>query len=86
MIAARCSCGFSELADEELTDHLLRVFEADDQKGTDGLVHEERDPLVCACGLSAITPEEFDAHLLKAFIPDDAIGHDGRKHELVEIR
>jgi hypothetical protein len=80
MIAARCSCGFTELADEEMTDHLLQVFEPDDQKGTDGLVHEERDRLVCACGLSAITPEELDEHLLKVFTPDNAIGRDGQKH------
>jgi hypothetical protein len=83
MVAARCSCGFTELADEEMMDHLLRVFETDDQKGTDGLVHEEREPLACACGLSAITVEELDAHLLKAFTPVDAIGHDGKRHEPV---
>jgi hypothetical protein len=84
MIAARCSCGFTELADEEMTDHFLRVFEPDDQKGNDGLVHEEREPLACACGLLAITAEELDAHLLKVFTPDDAIGRDGQRHELVE--
>jgi hypothetical protein len=86
MVAARCSCGFTELADEEMTDHLLSVFEPGDLKGNDGQVHEERGRLACACGLSAITPEELDAHLLKVFAPADAIGRDGRKHELVEAR
>jgi hypothetical protein len=83
MIAARCSCGFTELADEELNDHLLHVFEPDDHIGNDGLAHEERDPLACLCGLAAITPEELDAHFLKAFTPDDAIGSDGRRHDPV---
>jgi hypothetical protein len=86
MVAARCSCGFTELADEEMTDHLLSVFERDDLKGNDGQVHEERGRLACTCGLSAITPEELDAHLLKVFAPADAIGRDGRKHELMEAR
>ena len=82
MISARCTCGFTELADEEMTDHLLLVFEPADHIGNDGLVHEERERLTCACGLAAITSEEFDAHILKAFTPSDAIGNDGRRHEL----
>jgi hypothetical protein len=80
MIAAGCSCGFTELADEELTDHLQQAFEPDDHRGNDGLVHEEGAPLTCLCGLSAITPEELDTHFLKVFTPDDAIGRDGHKH------
>ena len=83
MTAARCTCGFTELADEELNDHLLHVFEPDDRMGNDGLAHEERDRLTCACGVTASTPEELDEHLLKVFAPDDAIGSDGRKHEPV---
>jgi hypothetical protein len=83
MSAARCICGFTELADEELIDHLLLVFERDDRVGNDGLVHEERELRTCACGLAAITSEEFDAHLLKVFTPDDAIGNDGQWHEQV---
>ena len=59
MTAARCSCGFTELADEELNDHLLRVFEPDDRMGNDGVAHEERDRLTCACGLTASTSEEM---------------------------
>jgi hypothetical protein len=82
MISARCTCGFSELADEEMTDHLLLVFEPADRIGNDGLAHEERGHLTCACGFSAITTEEFDEHILKAFTPSDAIGSDGRRHEL----
>jgi hypothetical protein len=86
MVAARCSCGFAELADEELIDHLLRVFDPDDLVGNDGQVHEERDRLACACGLRAITPEELDAHILDAFTPGDGIGRDGRKHESAGVR
>jgi hypothetical protein len=81
LIADRCSCGFMELADEEIIDHLELVFEPDDQAGNDGQVHEERGPLTCACGLAAITAEELDEHFLKVFTPCDAVGRDGRKHE-----
>jgi hypothetical protein len=81
MTVARCTCGFTELADEELTDHLLQVFEPDDHKGNDGVAHEERDHLTCACGVTASTPGELDAHLLKVFTPDDVIGNDGHMHE-----
>ena len=82
MMPVRCTCGFTELADEEISDHLLLVFEPDDHIGNDGLAHEEREHLTCACGFTAITSEEFDGHVLKAFTPDDATGTDGRKHEL----
>jgi len=81
MITAQCSCGFRELADEEIIDHLQLAFEPDDLRGNDGLVHEERGRLACACGLSAITTEELDAHLLNVFTPRDAIGSDGRRHQ-----
>ena len=84
MTGARCACGFAELADEELIDHLLGVFEPDDHIGHDGLVHEERDRLTCACGFTGTTPDEFDAHVLKAFAPGDGIGRDGRRHQSLE--
>jgi hypothetical protein len=84
MTAARCTCGFTELADEELTDHLLWVLGPDDQRGNDGLVHEERERLACACGLAAVTAEELDAHLISVFTPADAIGRDGQRHQSVE--
>jgi hypothetical protein len=83
MIPARCTCGFTELADEELIDHLLLIFERDDHIGNDGLAHEEREHLTCACGFAAITSEEFDSHILKAVTPGDAIGSDGHRHEAV---
>jgi hypothetical protein len=83
MIVVQCSCGFRELEDEEITDHLHRVFESADLVGNDGQAHEERTSLTCACGFAAITAEELDDHLLKAFMPDDAIGRDGRKHEAI---
>jgi hypothetical protein len=86
MTAARCACGFTELEDEELIDHLLHVFEPDDRMGNDGLAHEEREPLACACGLSVVAPEELDYHFLKVFTPSDGIGSDGRRHEPVAAR
>jgi anti-sigma regulatory factor (Ser/Thr protein kinase) len=83
MTAARCTCGFTELADEEMTDHLLRVFEPDDHLGNDGLAHEERERLTCACGSTTSTPEELDAHFMKVFTPRSGIGGDGHRHEPV---
>jgi hypothetical protein len=80
----RCTCGFTELGDEEITDHLHLVFEPDDRRGNDGLVHEEGDSLTCLCGFGAISPDDLDAHFLKAFTPDDSVGRDGRRHEPVE--
>ena len=84
MTTARCTCGFTELADETITDHLLLAFEPADRTGTDGLVHEEGQPLACACGFAASTPDDLDSHLLKAFTPPDAIGGDGNKHEVID--
>jgi len=81
MIAARCSCGFTQLADEEIIDHLQLVFEPDDHRGSDGRVHEERASLTCACGLAAITSDELDAHFLQVFTPGDGIGRDSHKHQ-----
>ena len=81
MMAASCSCGFTELADENLTDHLLQVFEPDEHQGNGAVVHQEGDRLTCLCGLPATTPEELDAHFLQVFTPADAIGRDGHKHE-----
>ncbi|HUN31417.1 MAG TPA: hypothetical protein VMU95_05300 [Trebonia sp.] len=78
--AAQCTCGFTELADEKMTDHLLLVFETPDSTGNDGQVHEERQLRHCACGLATATSQELDAHLLAAFTPRDATGNDGRKH------
>ena len=84
MTAVRCACGFTELADEDVIDHLLRVFEPDEPTGSDGPVHEERERLACACGLAAVTAEELDAHLISVFTPTDAIGRDGQRHQPVE--
>jgi anti-sigma regulatory factor (Ser/Thr protein kinase) len=81
MTVTRCSCGFTELADEELSDHLLHIFESEDRIGNDGLAHEERERLTCACGFTATMSEELDAHFIKVFTPDDVIGSDGHKHE-----
>jgi hypothetical protein len=84
MIAAQCSCGFTELDDEEVIDHLQLMFEPAGLVGNDGQVHEERVSLTCACGLAAITVDELDQHFLKIFTPDDAIGRDGQKHEAAD--
>ncbi len=35
MTPARCSCGFTELADETIADHLQQVFEPADRSGND---------------------------------------------------
>jgi hypothetical protein len=86
MIAVRCTCSFSELADEEIADHLQQVFERPDSRGNDGLVHEEEDRLTCSCGLVASTAEALDGHFLKVFTPDDAIGRDGKRHEAALYR
>lgn len=80
MTPARCACGFTELDDETLTDHLLVVFTPDGMRGLDGLIHEESQRLACCCGLAARTPDELDEHFREVFTPGDALGRDGRKH------
>lgn len=80
LTAIQCLCGFTELADETVTDHLLQVFVPADMAGKDGLVHEEVRKMACLCGFAATTPEQLDGHFLAAFTPDDAIGPDGKKH------
>jgi hypothetical protein len=81
MTAVQCACGFTELADEGLTDHLELVFEPQDLRGNDGLLHEETSNLTCSCGLAAATTEELDDHILAVFTPADAVGSDGKRHE-----
>jgi hypothetical protein len=81
MTAMQCSCGFTELADEEITDHLLLAFEPPDLRGNDGLVHAEGKLLTCLCGLTAPTAGELDQHFLQAFTPQHAIGQDGQRHQ-----
>lgn len=83
MTTARCSCGFAELADESLTDHLLLAFTPEDCRGNDGQVHEETAALTCRCGYVAMASQGLDDHFLAVFTPPGAIGHDGRKHEAV---
>jgi hypothetical protein len=80
MTGTRCSCGFAELGDETIADHLHLVFTPDDMRGKDGLVHEEGQRLACLCGFTARTPDELGEHFLTAFTPDDAIGRDGKAH------
>lgn len=74
MAGERCSCGFTETADETITDHLLEAFVPEDCLGSDGRVHAEVQPdLTCSCGLAAATPGELDAHFLRVFTPGDPI-------------
>jgi hypothetical protein len=81
MTAMQCSCGFTELADEDITDHLLLAFEPPDLRGNDGRVHAEGKLLTCLCGLTALTVGELDQHFLQAFTPQHAIGRDGQRHQ-----
>src|SRR5258708_22241466 len=88
MAGALCSCGFTEVAgaDETLTDHLLEVFAAKDDKAADGLVHLEGEVnLFCTCGAGG-RAEKLDAHFLAVFIPADSIGRDGVRHERLVLR
>ena len=81
MLATRCACGFGRLADEEVSDHLLAIFDPPDSTGADGLVHLELARLACSCGFQAASPAELDRHFLAAFTPVGSVGHDGRRHE-----
>jgi hypothetical protein len=83
MMAGQCSCGFTELADESITDHLLQVFTPDDAIGRDGKRHEETEGLACLCGLTAATTGELDEHFLEVFTPDAAIASDGKQHKAI---
>jgi hypothetical protein len=81
MTTPDCSCGFTQLADEQITDHLLQVFAPEDMTGKDGQVHEETERLRCSCGLVAVTTGELDNHFLAIFTPYDAVGRDGNTHK-----
>jgi hypothetical protein len=84
MADAQCTCGFTESGDETMTDHLLEVFTADDDTGTDGLAHLEGEQfLTCLCGFAGTTPRELDRHFLTVFTPAGSIGRDGARHEPV---
>ncbi|HUN31958.1 MAG TPA: hypothetical protein VMU95_08040 [Trebonia sp.] len=80
MIATQCACGFTELDDEEILDHLAVVFTPDNCVGNDGQVHEELSGRACACGFDGVTSEGLEAHFVQVFQPTDGIGLDGRRH------
>jgi hypothetical protein len=84
MLATRCACGFRELRDEQVIDHLLAVFESADAIGADGKNHEEMASLACSCGFPAVSGEEMDRHFLAVFAPSGRLGRDGRRHEPIE--
>jgi hypothetical protein len=79
--ATRCACGFERQPDEEVTDHLLTVFDPPDAVGIDGQAHEERAPLTCCCGFAATSPESLDHHFLAKFTPASKTARDGCRHE-----
>jgi hypothetical protein len=83
VLATRCACGFEELADEQLIDHLLSVFEPEGAIGTDGDINLELTSLACSCGLSFPSVEQFDAHFLARFTPASSVGRDGQRHQPV---
>jgi hypothetical protein len=80
MPGAQCLCGFTELDDEGLPDHLAVSFTPDDSVGNDGNVHEELPGHACACGFSGSSASALEGHLMAAFTPGDGIGLDGRRH------
>jgi hypothetical protein len=76
-----CACGFAAGDPGQLTDHLLEAFTPADDRGTDGLVHDEVAPtLTCACGYAAASPDALDAHFLAVFTPVSGLASDGRRH------
>jgi hypothetical protein len=81
MPIARCLCGFAELDDETIADHLAVVFTPDDSVGNDGKVHEELSEHACACGFSAGSARDLEGHLVAMFTPADSTGLDGQRHE-----
>jgi hypothetical protein len=85
MLATRCACGFERLDDEEVTDHLLTLFEPGDATGSDRQVHEEMAALACSCGFMAAVAGEMDSHFLAVFTPADSVGRDGEKHEPIAV-
>jgi anti-sigma regulatory factor (Ser/Thr protein kinase) len=76
----QCACGFTEAADETLTDHFLAVFVPPNCRGSDGRLHEEGDRGRCLCGLTAPAPGALDGHFLSVFTPVGSIGRDGARH------
>jgi hypothetical protein len=81
MVATRCVCGFTELEDEQMLDHLALMFTPDDCVGSDGKVHDELSGRACCCGFSGATAAELELHFLESFQPPGRIGRDGRRHE-----
>ena len=85
MAAARCMCGFAEVAGADYTigDHLFEAFVPGDGKAPDGLVHLQGEAdFCCMCGIGG-SAEKLDAHFLEIFTPADSIGRDGAKHRMV---
>jgi triosephosphate isomerase len=82
-LATQCACGFEALADEQVIDHILAIFEPPGAIGTDGKMHEEMVSRVCSCGIASISGDEMGAHFLAVFIPAHSVGRDGRRHEPV---
>jgi hypothetical protein len=77
---AQCLCGFTELDDETIADHLAVAFTPEDCVGNDGKVHEELSEHACACGFAVGSAGGLEAHLMAIFTPGDGIGLDGKSH------
>lgn len=77
----QCAGGFTEAADETLTNHFLAVFVPPNCRGSDGRTHEEGDRGRGLCGLTAPAPGALDDHFLAVFTPVGSIGRDGARHQ-----
>jgi hypothetical protein len=84
MPGAQCLCGFTELDDETIADHLAVAFTPDDSVGNDGMVHEELSGRACACGFASGSADDLEGHLLASFASGDGIGLDGKRHEALD--
>jgi hypothetical protein len=80
MPCTQCACGFTETADETITDHLLTAFSPSDNRGLDGQVHLEGARGQCLCGLVPGTPGGLDEHFLAVFTTGDSRTPDGTSH------
>jgi len=80
-LATQCACGFEQLADEQLIDHMLAAFESPGAVGADGKIHDELAGQACSCGFLALSGDEMESHFLAIFTPVGSVGRDGRVHE-----
>jgi len=80
-----CSCGFAIDDPESFADHLVWVFDRNDDIGTDGhphaeITHPNSSTHQCHCGYATTDPVDLNDHLLLVVIPPDNMGLDGARH------